>query len=82
VAQDVFSSRCYDHPVSREKGKVAQVEGKLFSQDFLQYGITETPPWREISDERLAALHREPQAVSVFRRRMSLCLRSTQTESL
>lgn len=39
------------------------MEGKLFSQDFLQYGITETPPWREISDERLAVLHTSLQQV-------------------
>jgi hypothetical protein len=30
------------------------MQGQLFTQDFLTRGVTETPPWRELTQDRFA----------------------------
>jgi hypothetical protein len=43
-------------------GVVEVIDGRLFTRDFLLEGICETPEWQSLSEDQVAAIHKEAKA--------------------
>lgn len=57
------------------------MQGQLFTQDFLQHGIRETPPWQALDDASFAAFRASLEHIYASLRADSF-LNEAQTEQL